>query len=75
MLAATAAYADEIVESVARIHDGGTPTILVGREQHRISLSHIDAPELHQAFGKRSRPRIGSAHPRPRNLRWVPGEC
>ncbi len=40
---------------VVRVHDGDTLTVLVGRQQVRVRLVEIDAPELHQAFGRRSR--------------------
>ena len=40
---------------VVHIHDGDTLTVLVDRAQIRVRLVDIDAPELHQAFGRRSR--------------------
>jgi endonuclease YncB( thermonuclease family) len=39
---------------VVRVHDGDTLTVFVDRTQYRVRLVDIDAPELGQAFGKRS---------------------
>lgn len=49
------AVAGELVGRVAGVHDGDTLTILVNKRQVRVRLVDIDAPELHQAFGRRSR--------------------
>jgi endonuclease YncB( thermonuclease family) len=40
---------------VVRVHDGDTLTVLVDRTQVRVRLVDIDAPELKQAFGRRSK--------------------
>lgn len=40
---------------VVSIHDGDTMTVLLNRQQVRVRLDSIDAPELGQAFGKRSK--------------------
>lgn len=40
---------------VVSIHDGDTLTVVIDRRQVRVRLSDIDAPELRQAFGTRSR--------------------
>ena len=40
---------------VVNVHDGDTLTVLVDRTQIRVRLVDIDAPELGQAFGRRSR--------------------
>lgn len=40
---------------VVNVHDGDTLTLLRGGHQIRVRLVDIDAPELGQAFGKRSR--------------------
>lgn len=45
---------------VVRVHDGDTLTVLVDRTQIRVRLVDIDAPELHQAFGRRSRESLAS---------------
>ena len=37
------------------VHDGDTLTVLVERRQVKVRLVDIDAPELGQAFGTRSR--------------------
>ncbi|MPZ46986.1 MAG: nuclease [Betaproteobacteria bacterium] len=37
------------------VHDGDTLTVLQGRTQVRVRLADIDAPELRQDFGTRSR--------------------
>lgn len=40
---------------VVNVHDGDTLTLMVDRTKVRVRLVDIDAPELHQAFGRRSR--------------------
>jgi endonuclease YncB( thermonuclease family) len=40
---------------VVSVQDGDTLTILIDRRQVRVRLTDIDAPELKQAFGTRSR--------------------
>jgi endonuclease YncB( thermonuclease family) len=40
---------------VVSVHDGDTLTVLVGKQQVKVRLAEIDAPELRQAFGQRSR--------------------
>jgi endonuclease YncB( thermonuclease family) len=40
---------------VVSVHDGDTLTVLVERRQVRVRLTDIDAPELGQPFGTRSR--------------------
>ena len=40
---------------VARVVDGDSLIVLVDRQQMRLRLKEIDAPELKQPFGKRSR--------------------
>lgn len=50
------AVAEEIVGRVVGVSDGDTLTILVnGREQIKVRLAEIDAPEKKQAFGQRSK--------------------
>jgi len=40
---------------VVSVHDGDTLTVLIERRQMKVRLSDIDAPELGQPFGTRSR--------------------
>lgn len=40
---------------VVSVHDGDTLTVLVGKQQVKVRLAEIDAPELRQPFGKRSK--------------------
>lgn len=49
------ASSGELVGRVVGVSDGDTITLLVGREQHRVRLAGIDAPEQRQAFGQRSK--------------------
>jgi endonuclease YncB( thermonuclease family) len=52
---ATAANAESVPGRVVAIHDGDTLTLLVAKHQVKVRLADIDAPELKQAFGTRSR--------------------
>jgi len=52
---ATESSAEEIVGRVVHVQDGDTLTILVDSRQVKVRLTDIDAPELKQPFGKRSR--------------------
>jgi endonuclease YncB( thermonuclease family) len=45
----------ELVGKVVSVHDGDTLTVLVSREQIKVRLLDIDAPERRQPFGTRSR--------------------
>jgi endonuclease YncB( thermonuclease family) len=48
--------ADTLTGRIVGVHDGDTATLLtVGNQQVKIRLNQIDAPELGQAFGKRSK--------------------
>lgn len=49
------ASAADFTGQIVSVHDGDTLTALVGRTQFKIRLAEIDAPELRQAFGQRSR--------------------
>jgi endonuclease YncB( thermonuclease family) len=40
---------------VVAVHDGDTLTVLVERRQVKVRLTEIDAPELKQAYGARSK--------------------
>lgn len=48
-------FADQITGKVVDVHDGDTITLLVNKEQHKVRLDAIDAPETKQAFGETSR--------------------
>jgi micrococcal nuclease len=50
-LLALPAYAYQVIG----IHDGDTMTLLVDRKPLKIRLANIDAPELRQAYGRRSK--------------------
>ena len=54
LLAVAAAQAD-VRGRVVSVHDGDTLTVLVERRQVKVRLMDIDAPELRQPFGTRSR--------------------
>jgi endonuclease YncB( thermonuclease family) len=54
LLAAVPAAAD-VLGRVVSVHDGDTLTVLVEHRQVKVRLTDIDAPELGQAFGTRSR--------------------
>ena len=40
---------------VVSVHDGDTLTVLVSKQQVKVRLAEIDAPELRQPFGNRSK--------------------
>ena len=54
-LFAIAAHAETLTGRVVGISDGDTITVLIGREQVKVRLADIDAPESRQAFGTRSK--------------------
>ncbi len=54
-LVSGAGAAGELVGQVVSVHDGDTLTVLVDRRQVKVRLAEIDAPELGQTFGRRSR--------------------
>jgi len=54
LLAASPAQAD-VSARVVSVHDGDTLTVLIERHPVRVRLTDIDAPELGQPFGTRSR--------------------
>ncbi|WP_228276317.1 thermonuclease family protein [Dechloromonas sp. H13] len=50
------AHADTLLGRVVGVADGDTVTVLdAGRQQHKIRLQGIDAPEKKQPFGERSK--------------------
>jgi len=49
------ASAAELASRVVAVADGDTLTVLVSRQQIRVCLTEIDAPERKQPFGTRSR--------------------
>jgi endonuclease YncB( thermonuclease family) len=55
LLALSYAHAETLTGKVVRVADGDTLTVLVNRQQVRVRLLEIDAPESKQPFGKRSR--------------------
>jgi endonuclease YncB( thermonuclease family) len=55
LLLATPPAAADILGRVVSVHDGDTLTVLVEQRQIKVRLVDIDAPELKQAFGTRSR--------------------
>lgn len=59
LLSAAPALAD-VQGRVVSVHDGDTMTILVDRRQVRVRLTDVDAPELGQPFGTRSRQSLSS---------------
>ena len=52
---ASLAMAEEFSGRVVGVMDGDTITVLVGRDQRRVRLAGVDAPEKGQAFGQRSK--------------------
>ena len=54
LLAVAPARAD-VLARVVSVHDGDTLTVLVDQRQVKVRLSDIDAPELKQPFGSRSK--------------------
>jgi endonuclease YncB( thermonuclease family) len=60
-LFASAALADQMVGKVVKIQDGDTLTVLTSdKQEHRIRLAGIDAPERNQPFGTRARQTLAS---------------
>jgi len=59
LLAATPSFARTIEGKVIKVADGDTITVLdSNKEQHRIRLAGIDAPEKRQPFGNASRKKL-----------------
>src|SRR5688572_21791321 len=59
LLAWESSWADFAGQVIA-ISDGDTLTLLNGREQVKVRLADIDAPEARQAFGMRSKQYLSS---------------
>ena len=59
VLAASGACGETLRGQVVRISDGDTLTLLIDRKQIKVRLTEIDAPEMKQAFGSRSRQSLG----------------
>jgi len=55
LLAVSPPAAADVLGRVVSVHDGDTLTVLVDRRQVKVRLTDIDAPELRQPFGTRSR--------------------
>lgn len=55
MLLTTATNAGTLTGHVVGITDGDTLTLLVDRQQYKIRIAGIDAPERHQAWGDKSK--------------------
>ncbi len=45
-------FAEDFYGKVISVHDGDTIRVLVGKQQKKVRLFGIDAPESNQAFGK-----------------------
>jgi len=52
--------AADVSGKVVSVHDGDTLTVVIDRRQMRVRLIDIDAPELRQPFGTRSRQSLSS---------------
>jgi endonuclease YncB( thermonuclease family) len=54
------AYPFSLEGRVVGVTDGDTIKILVGERQHKIRLNGIDAPEMGQAYGRKSKDRLAA---------------
>lgn len=72
LLVAGAAVADVLTGRVVGVGDGDTITVLdEARQQHRIRLAGIDAPEKAQSFGNRSKQHLSDlVFARPVTVEW-----
>jgi endonuclease YncB( thermonuclease family) len=57
---ASVGHSETLIGRVVKVSDGDTLTLLVGREQVRVRVDAIDAPEIGQAFGERARRRLSA---------------
>lgn len=55
LLLAQACLADAPVGHVIAVHDGDSLTVVVDKQQIKVRLADIAAPELRQAYGQRSK--------------------
>lgn len=60
LLVVVAAALQTFSAHVVGVHDGDTITVIQGRQQTRIRLEGIDAPELGQAFGQAAKRRTAT---------------
>lgn len=61
LLLSVPASSAELLGRVVGIADGDTLTLLdASRQQHKIRLAAIDAPEAHQAFGQKSKTNLSA---------------
>lgn len=58
LTAAMVLTSGDITGKVVGVTDGDTITVLVGREQVKVRLDGIDAPERRQAFGNAAREKL-----------------
>jgi endonuclease YncB( thermonuclease family) len=58
--AQAAKYPFSIVGDVVGVTDGDTIKVLQGKKQYKIRLNGIDAPEMSQAYGKKSKEYLAS---------------
>ena len=58
--AQAASYPFSIVGDVVGVTDGDTIKVLQGKKQYKIRLNGIDAPEMSQAYGKKSKEYLAS---------------
>ena len=49
------AMAQSFTAHVASVHDGDTVTVQAGERRMKLHLAEVDAPELRQSYGERSR--------------------
>jgi len=50
----------ELSGKVVAVHDADTITVLAGRQQYKVRLAAIDAPELSQDFGRKAKQALSS---------------
>lgn len=60
LLLVVACQRAEFSGTVVRVSDGDTIVVLSAGQQHRVRLAGIDAPESHQAFGRRAKAHLSA---------------